>query len=179
MTDLTVDQIRTLLPTQSLTLILNFHIKLVSPTLNLSVNSKKAVETASVPSPTTTFPSIGVTINHDWADSNHEQQVKSDSAAVPSRLWDKRLEASFPDRRGLTGLISGLRRLCLCRYRRLLLGSFRTYLKRSFPEKWVSYCQGNRTSHHGGISINQLRVEGMLFERQLILHGSNGMLVLP
>ena len=150
MSDLTVDHIKAFLPTQSLTLVLNFYLKAVSPALNLSVTTKKAVGSGHVPSPTTTFPSIGVTINHDWADTDYEQQVKSDSAPVPSSLWDKRLEASFPDRRGLTMLIRCLRMLSLLRYRRLLLGSFLTYLRRSFPEQWLSYCQGSRTSHHGG-----------------------------
>jgi len=140
------NHILTFTPIQPLCLIVNSYLKRSPPSVSHMRNTM-VLKSKLVPS-TTTFPTINVTINHDWTKVSVTKD-KSDQAPVPSGFWDERLKASFPGQSNIMSVVACLRSLCLCQYRKRLTSSLLTYLRMTFPSDWANFLSGDRSSRRG------------------------------
>ena len=82
--NITLDNLLPLTPTQPLVLVANSHLKHFSSSTNNNVTMKRN-SPLQKPTCTTTFRSIVVTISHDWINYTPTKD-NSDSAPIPSIL---------------------------------------------------------------------------------------------
>lgn len=82
------------------------------------------------------LPSIGAWLSGAWADVDiANKAVKADDALVDTRPWHKRVSLVLPCQPRTLGV---LERLCMRRWRHLVITSFFTYLRRVYGDNWVS-----------------------------------------
>ena len=148
-TSMSIQQLKSVVPIQPLSLILNAYV------LQPSHHVRKSVPVSvqdhfDAPSTSTTFSSINTTISNDWIDQSLLiTSRKEDKATIPTWLWDKRIIDSFPSR-NTEPLILALRTLCLLQYRKSLTRSYLMCLRSTFPIEWTLYCSGKRSHMEGG-----------------------------
>ena len=107
---------------------------------------------------TTIFLLINTEISPDWIDYTSTKD-KSDSAPIPSALWDRQIQASFPSLPHILNLATILRVLYLRYYRRLITKSFFTFLQRNYTPQLTSFLLGNHSLDKGGFNEFSLSLQ--------------------
>jgi hypothetical protein len=115
--------------------------KLVIPSAPTSLLASVRVPSAALVSCSigqTWLPSLKMFLPDSWSDESliSDKAAKSDEAAVPVHLWDRRITLLFPHLDAAA--LAGFRRLGLLWQRKYMLNQFRSYLASKFGPNWLA-----------------------------------------
>jgi hypothetical protein len=127
----------TIVPLHFFRAVIDFVLNTLPNECPLAAKRQKLVDVPSIsPADGVWLPSLGAWLSGSWADVDiANKAVKADDAPVDTRPWRKRVAMVLPC---LPHVLDVMERLCMRKWRALVITSFFTYLRSTYGDDWFT-----------------------------------------